>query len=189
MRIDNEPQNAGKKDMTFEDLLKTPPRKPKRKKRGGNRDNKSLTIGPKEFRHRRPRMKKSEKLVVNHSSNLKGLLRVLNRLCRHESIIGIVPAKLTSSTSNSPGLRLRVTVKTETGFKIIARQASSIQEVFVITQATRPELIEMVVDEFRIAKSGYSRSGTHNLGEIPTEGIFSDHKPSENAEPPADTTK
>mmetsp|Transcript_32352 Transcript_32352/g.126800 ORF Transcript_32352/g.126800 Transcript_32352/m.126800 type:complete len:733 (-) Transcript_32352:1318-3516(-) len=84
MRIDNEPQNAGKKDMTFEDLLKTPPRKPKRKKRGGNRDNKSLTIGPKEFRHRRPRMKKSEKLVVNHSSNLKGLLRVLNRLCRHE---------------------------------------------------------------------------------------------------------
>ncbi|KAJ8905052.1 hypothetical protein NDN08_001564 [Rhodosorus marinus] len=187
MRVENEPQNEAKKDMTVEDLLKGPPRKPKRKKRGGNRDNKSLTIGPHELRQRRPRMKKSEKLVVNHSSNLKGLLRVLNRLCRHESIIGIVPAELTSSRSNSPGLRLRVTVKTETGFKIIARQASSIQEVFVITKATRPELIEMVVDEFRISKSGYSGRGTRNPADIPTEGIFSDHKPPENVEPQADT--
>eukprot|EP00189_Rhodosorus_marinus_P009658 CAMPEP_0184742672 /NCGR_PEP_ID=MMETSP0315-20130426/5612_1 /TAXON_ID=101924 /ORGANISM="Rhodosorus marinus, Strain UTEX LB 2760" /LENGTH=795 /DNA_ID=CAMNT_0027213601 /DNA_START=102 /DNA_END=2489 /DNA_ORIENTATION=- len=186
MRFENEHQSETRKDMTVEDLLNAPPQRPKRKKRGGNRDNKSLTIGPKELRQRRPRMKKSEKLVVNHTSNLKGLLRVLNRLCRHESIIGIVPAELTSSKSNSPGLRLRVTVKTETGFKIIARQASSIQEVFVITKATRPELIEMVVDEFRISKSGYSGRGARNPGDIPTEGIFSDHKPLENAERQAD---
>ncbi|NJN31192.1 MAG: metal-binding protein [Synechococcales cyanobacterium RM1_1_8] len=85
---------------------------------------------------------KAEKgrLVRNHSTNLQGLLPVLDRLRHHPGIATLTPAVIGRARSHAPQFRLKVSVPTQGGFKLIARQGKTFQEVFVTTHLERADL-------------------------------------------------
>lgn len=80
------------------------------------------------------------RLVWNHSTHLPGLIAVLERLIDIDGIGTVTPAVLSRGRSNAPKLSLRVSVPIRGGYKVIARKGKSIQEVFVLTVLSQPEL-------------------------------------------------
>jgi len=84
------------------------------------------------------------RLVWNHSTHLPGLIPVLKRLVKCAGIRTVTPAVLSRTRSNSPQLKLKISVPVRGGFKLIARKGKSTQEVFVLTELERPELEEAI---------------------------------------------
>jgi hypothetical protein len=84
------------------------------------------------------------RIVVNHSTHIPGLIKVLEVLSQESCIQTIVPGRLRNGKSRSPRLLLRVTTTTPTGFKLLARKGTTVQEVFLVTAAER-EFIEQVI--------------------------------------------
>jgi hypothetical protein len=80
------------------------------------------------------------RLVWNHSTHLDGLIPVLEKLTRYRGIQTITPAVLGRAKSHRPRLQLKVSVPIRGGFKIIARQGKTFQEVFIITELSKGEL-------------------------------------------------
>lgn len=87
-------------------------------------------------------MKKSSKgrLVWNHSTHIDGLIPVLEKLSQKDGIRTVTPGRLSIAKSNIPRLKLRVSVPIRGGFKIVARNGKAVQEVFLVTTLTQPEL-------------------------------------------------
>ncbi len=84
------------------------------------------------------------RLVWNHSTHLPGLIPKLKKLCEFPGIMTITPAVLGRARSSSPQLRLKISVPIRGGFKLIARQGKSYQEVFIITTLDQVELEEAI---------------------------------------------
>jgi hypothetical protein len=82
----------------------------------------------------------SGRLVWNHSTHLPGLIPILERLTQEPGIQTITPAVLGSVKSNSPHLKLKVSVPIRGGFKLIARKGKTVQEVFILTSLSQEEL-------------------------------------------------
>ncbi len=80
------------------------------------------------------------RLVWNHSTHLDGLIPVLEKLTRYRGIQTITPAVLGRAKSHRPRLQLKVSVPIRGGFKVIARQGKTFQEVFIITELSKGEL-------------------------------------------------
>lgn len=80
------------------------------------------------------------RLVMNHSTHIPGLIPILTRLSKHEGIQTITPGVIGQVRGHTPRLTLRVSVPIRGGFKLLARQGKTVQEVFVITSLTQPEL-------------------------------------------------
>ncbi|MGD1851042.1 MAG: DUF2103 domain-containing protein [Cyanophyceae cyanobacterium] len=80
------------------------------------------------------------RLVWNHSTHVPGLIKILERLIKLDGVGAITPAVISHGRSNSPQLRLKVSVPIRGGFKLIARKGKTTQEVFVITHLTKPGL-------------------------------------------------
>lgn len=80
------------------------------------------------------------RVVWNHSTHIPGLIPVLERLAKMPSIGTVTPAVIGRAKGNTPVLKLKVSVPTRGGFKLIARKGKSFQEVFVITDLSQPEL-------------------------------------------------
>ncbi|AUC61861.1 DUF2103 domain predicted metal-binding protein [Cyanobacterium sp. HL-69] len=80
------------------------------------------------------------RIVWNHSTHLDGLIPILEKLVVYDGIRTITPAVLSRSRSHIPHLKLKVSVPIRGGFKLIARQGKSVQEVFIITDLTQDEL-------------------------------------------------
>jgi hypothetical protein len=80
------------------------------------------------------------RLVRNHSTNLQGLLPILERLCRQPGVSTLTPAVIGRARSHAPKFQLKISVPTQGGFKLIARQGKSFQEVFVTTHLDQAEL-------------------------------------------------
>ncbi len=80
------------------------------------------------------------RLVWNHSTHLDGLIPILERLTKQSGIQTITPAVIGRAKSNSPHMRIKVSVPITGGFKLIARKGKSFQEVFVITSLQQEEL-------------------------------------------------
>lgn len=84
------------------------------------------------------------RIVWNHSTHLDGLIAILEKLVVYEGIRTITPAVLSRSRSHIPKMKLKVSVPIRGGFKLIARQGKSVQEVFIITDLTQIELEEII---------------------------------------------
>jgi hypothetical protein len=80
------------------------------------------------------------RLVLNHSTHIPGLIPILERLTRKSGIQTITPGVIGRVKSHSPQLKLRVSVPIRGGFKLLARQGKTVQEVFILATLSQEEL-------------------------------------------------
>jgi hypothetical protein len=84
------------------------------------------------------------RIVWNHSTHLDGLIPILEKLITYEGIRTVTPAVLSRSRSHCPKMKLRVSVPIRGGYKVIARQGKSVQEVFILTDLEKTELESLI---------------------------------------------
>lgn len=82
----------------------------------------------------------SGRLVWNHSTHIEGLIPILERLTKYEGIQTITPGVISRSKGHCPKMQLRVSVPIRGGFKVIARQGKTVQEVFILTTLSQDEI-------------------------------------------------
>jgi len=90
------------------------------------------------------KLKKLGRLVLNHSSNIDGLIPILKKLALNINIKTITPAVITRVRGRSSKLIIRLSVKTINGYKAIARKGKTAQEVFISTELSKDELKEII---------------------------------------------
>lgn len=93
------------------------------------------------------------RLVWNHSTHIPGLIRVLERLKHYDGIQTITPAVIGRAKSHRPQLQLKVSVPIRGGFKLIARQGKTFQEVFVLTTLNQGEFEKAIAIALKSNKS------------------------------------
>ena len=86
----------------------------------------------------------SGRLVLNHSTHIPGLIRILEALTKLEGIHTITPGVISRTRGHIPRMLLRVSVPIRGGFKIIARQGKTVQEVFILTTLSQEQLEELL---------------------------------------------
>ena len=84
------------------------------------------------------------RLVLNHSSNIEGLIPILQKLALNINIKTITPAIISKSRGKSSKLVIRISVKTINGYKAIARKGRTAQEVFISTDLGKDELKKLL---------------------------------------------
>lgn len=82
----------------------------------------------------------SGRLVLNHSTHVPGLIPVLERLTKLDGIQTITPGVIRRVKGHVPRMQLRVSVPIRGGFKVIARQGKTVQEVFILTTLDQEQL-------------------------------------------------
>ncbi|KKJ00932.1 DUF2103 domain-containing protein [Prochlorothrix hollandica] len=80
------------------------------------------------------------RLVLTHSTYLPGLVAILRRLVLQPGIQTVTPAVIGRAKSHTPKLRIRISVPTLGGYKLIARHGKTFQEVFVVTDLSQLDL-------------------------------------------------
>lgn len=86
------------------------------------------------------------RLVWNHSTHLAGLIPVLEKLVKYQGINTITPGRIRQTRSHIPKLKLKISVPIRGGYKVIARQGKTVQEVFVLTILEQAELEQAIAN-------------------------------------------
>jgi hypothetical protein len=89
------------------------------------------------------------RLVWNHSTHIPGLIPILERLCQHEGLQTVTPGVIGRVRGHCPKMQLRVSVPIRGGFKVIARQGKTVQEVFILTTLDQDKLEEAIAIAMR----------------------------------------
>ena len=84
------------------------------------------------------------RLVLNHSTNIEGLIPILQKLARENNIKTVTPAVISRARGRSSRLIIRLSVKTINGYKAIARKGKTAQEVFISTDLSKEELKQLI---------------------------------------------
>ena len=84
------------------------------------------------------------RLVLNHSTNIEGLIPILQKLALEDNIKTITPAVISRARGRSSKLIIRLSVRTINGYKAIARKGNTAQEVFISTELGKDELKEII---------------------------------------------
>ncbi|MCY7324442.1 MAG: DUF2103 domain-containing protein [Phormidesmis sp. CAN_BIN36] len=84
------------------------------------------------------------RVVLNHSTHIPGLISRLEKLVKYDEISTITPGVIASVRSHSPHFKLKVSVPIRGGYKLIARQGKTVQEVFVLTTLAQ-DLLEAAI--------------------------------------------
>ncbi len=84
------------------------------------------------------------RLVLNHSTNVDGLIPILQRLALDTNIKTITPGVISRVRGRSSKLIIRLSVKTINGYKAIARRGKTAQEVFISTDLGKEELKQII---------------------------------------------
>jgi len=117
-------------------LYATPPRSPsdaKSPRKGGKRKGSVGAKAKSSDKGAKPKAADEPgRVVMNHSTHLKGLLPVLQRLAETRGVSTVVPARLFKAQGRAPNLVLKVSGPHEGGFKLLARHGTQCQEVFVV---------------------------------------------------------
>jgi len=82
------------------------------------------------------------RLVVTHSTYVKGLIPWLRVLADDPQIQTITPGVISRVKGRCQNLTLRPSIPIRGGFKLLARRGTSAQEVFVITTLNQTDLVE-----------------------------------------------
>ena len=64
------------------------------------------------------------RLVQNHSTNIEGLIKWLKKIAASKEVKTVTPASLSKTNGRGEKLELKVTVKTNEGYKLLARKGS-----------------------------------------------------------------
>ena len=80
------------------------------------------------------------RLVWNHSTHLPGLIPLLEKLITFPGIQTVTPGEIKRVRGHCPKLRLRISVPICGGYKVIARQGKTVQEVFIVTPLSQTEV-------------------------------------------------
>jgi len=84
------------------------------------------------------------RLVLNHSTNIEGLIPILKKLAVNTNIKTITPGVISRVKGRSSKLIIRLSVKTINGYKAIARKGKTAQEVFISTDLSKEELKQII---------------------------------------------
>tara|TARA_Y100001968_G_scaffold322490_1_gene358655 strand:+ start:921 stop:1223 length:303 start_codon:yes stop_codon:yes gene_type:complete len=84
------------------------------------------------------------RLVQNHSTHIEGLIKWLKKIAVQDEIKTVTPASLSKTNGRGEKLSLKVTVKTNEGYKLLARKGKLVQEVFLVTSLDKKEVIEII---------------------------------------------
>ena len=84
------------------------------------------------------------RLVLNHSTNLEGLIPILRKLALNINIKTVTPAIISRAKGRSSKLVIRISVKTISGYKAIARKGKTAQEIFISTDLSKDELKNLI---------------------------------------------
>ena len=84
------------------------------------------------------------RLVLNHSTNIEGLIPILQKLALEININTVTPAVISRVRGRSSKLIIRLSVKTINGYKAIARRGKTAQEVFISTELSKEELKQII---------------------------------------------
>ena len=84
------------------------------------------------------------RLVQNHSTHIEGLIKWLKKIALIDEIKTVTPASLSKTNGRGEKLVLKVTVKTNDGYKILARKGKLVQEVFLVTSLTESKIKEII---------------------------------------------
>jgi len=87
------------------------------------------------------------RLVLNHSTNLEGLIPILQKLVNNINIKTITPGVISRVKGRSSKLIIRLSVKTINGYKAIARKGRTAQEVFISTDLSKDQL-KKIIEEY-----------------------------------------
>ena len=89
-------------------------------------------------------MSSDGRLVWNHSTHLPGLIPILEKLIKYQGITTITPGRIRKTRSHIPKMKLRVSVPIRGGYKVIARQGKTVQEVFILSTLEQSELEQAI---------------------------------------------
>ena len=78
--------------------------------------------------------------MLNHSTHIPGLIPILEKLSGLDGIQTITPGVIGRVKGHVPQMKIRVSVPIRGGFKAIARQGKSVQEVFILTDLAQEVL-------------------------------------------------
>ena len=84
------------------------------------------------------------RLVQNHSTHIEGLIKWLKKIALINDIKTITPAALSKTNGKGENLSLKITVKTNEGYKLLARKGKLVQEVFLVTNMNESEVIKLI---------------------------------------------
>ena len=84
------------------------------------------------------------RLVLNHSTNIEGLIPILQKLALNNNVKTITPAVISRVRGRTSKLIIRLSVKTINGYKAIARKGKTAQEIFISTDLSKDELEDML---------------------------------------------
>ena len=84
------------------------------------------------------------RLVQNHSTHIEGLIKWLKKIAESSNVKTITPACLAKAKGRGEKLLLKITVKTNEGYKLLARKGKLVQEVFVVTDLNETEIKEII---------------------------------------------
>ena len=87
------------------------------------------------------------RLVLNHSTNIEGLIPILKKLALNTNIKSITPAVISRVRGRSSKLIIKLSVKTLNGYKAIARKGKTAQEIFISTDLSKDEL-KNIIDNY-----------------------------------------
>ncbi|GAX37801.1 DUF2103 domain-containing protein [Nodularia sp. NIES-3585] len=93
---------------------------------------------------------KDGRLVWNHSTHLSGLIPILERLCQQDGIQTVTPGVLGRAKGHCPKMQLRVSVPIRGGYKVIARQGKTVQEVFILTTLDQDKFEDTIAIAMKI---------------------------------------
>lgn len=91
-------------------------------------------------------MASNGRLVWNHSTHLPGIIPILEKLVECEGITTITPGRIKKTRSHIPKLKLKVSVPIRGGYKLIARQGKTVQEVFIVTILEQGQLEQAIAE-------------------------------------------
>ena len=84
------------------------------------------------------------RLVQNHSTHIEGLIKWLKKVASRNEIKTVTPGSLSKANGRGEKLVLKITVKTNEGYKLLARKGKLVQEVFLVTSLEKSEIIEII---------------------------------------------
>ena len=84
------------------------------------------------------------RLVQNHSTNIEGLIKWLRKIAERKDIKTVTPASLSKTNGRGERLALKITIKTNEGFKLLARKGKLVQEVFIVTTLDETNMKEII---------------------------------------------
>ena len=84
------------------------------------------------------------RVVQNHSTNIKGLIKWLKKLGQNPEIKTITPACLSQANGREEKLTLKLSRMTSEGYKLIARKGKLVQEVYLVTKLEERYLNELI---------------------------------------------